>query len=84
MRLIDADALKSLILKRRKEAKTLTGIDMVMVTDDQPTIEAVPLDKLCEWLAEEAVFYADDNDSEPEVWKYMIEKCVMEEEHATD
>lgn len=84
MRLIDADALKSLILRRRKEAKTLTGIDMVMVTDDQPTIEAVPLDKLCDWLAEKAVFFADDNDSDPEAWKETIKECVMEGKREND
>ena len=43
MRLIDADALKALIIRRRKEAKTLTGIDMVMVIDDAPTVDAVPV-----------------------------------------
>lgn len=43
MRLIDADALKALIIRRRKEAKTLTGIDMVMVIDDAPTVEAAPV-----------------------------------------
>lgn len=43
MRLIDGDALKTLIIRRRKEAKTLTGIDMVMVIDDAPTVDAVPV-----------------------------------------
>lgn len=43
MRLIDADALKALIIRRRKEAKTLTGIDMVMVVDDAPTVDAAPV-----------------------------------------
>lgn len=42
-RLIDGDALKALIIRRRKEAKTLTGIDMVMVIDDAPTIDAAPV-----------------------------------------
>lgn len=43
MRLIDADALKALIIRRRKEAKTLTGIDMVMVIDDAPTVDTAPV-----------------------------------------
>lgn len=51
MRLIDADALKSLILSRRKAAKTLTGIDLVMVIDYAPTIDAIPIKPLSVWLA---------------------------------
>lgn len=43
MRLIDADALKAEIMRRRKAAKTLTGVDMVMLTDAQPTIDAEPV-----------------------------------------
>lgn len=43
MRLIDGDALKSIIVRRRKEAKTLTGIDMVMLIDDAKTVDAVPV-----------------------------------------
>ena len=38
MRLIDADALIAEIEKRRKAAKTLTGIDMVMLLKDAPTV----------------------------------------------
>lgn len=48
------------------------------------TIEAVPLDKLCDWLAEKAVFFANDNDSDPEAWKETIKECVMEGERETD
>lgn len=53
MRLIDADALKALIIRRRKEAKTLTGIDMVMVIDDAPTVDAVPVVH-GRWISDEA------------------------------
>ena len=51
MRLIDGDALKALIIRRRKEAKTLTGIDMVMVIDDAPTVDAVLVTRCkdCKW-----------------------------------
>lgn len=38
MRQIDADALIAEIEKRRKAAKTLTGIDMVMLLKDAPTV----------------------------------------------
>lgn len=38
MRLIDVDALIAEIEKRRKAAKTLTGIDMVMLLKDAPTV----------------------------------------------
>ena len=38
MRLIDGDALKAEILHRRRQAKTLTGVDMVMLIDDFPTV----------------------------------------------
>lgn len=46
--------------------------------DAAPTIEAVPLDKLCDWLAEKAVFFANDNDRDPEAWKETIKEHVME------
>lgn len=38
MRLIDGDGLIDEIEKRRKAAKTLTDIDMVMLLKDAPTI----------------------------------------------
>ena len=38
MRLIDADALKAEIQRRRKRYKTLTGVDMAMLIDDAPTV----------------------------------------------
>ena len=50
--------------------------------DSAPTIEAVPLDELCDWLAEKAVFFANDNDSDPEAWKETIKEHVMEETNA--
>jgi hypothetical protein len=52
--------------------------------EQAPTIDAVPLDKLCDWLAEKAVFFANDNDSDPEAWKETIKECVMEGERETD
>ena len=38
MRLIDADALKAEIQRRRERYKTLTGVDMAMLIDDAPTV----------------------------------------------
>lgn len=61
MRLIDADALKALIIRRRKEAKTLTGIDMVMVVDDAPTVDAAPV-KHGQWIP---VLNGIDDDTNP-------------------
>jgi len=46
MRLIDADALVSVVETARKKARTLTGMDFVMVTENQHTIDAIPV----EWL----------------------------------
>ena len=43
MRLIDADALIGEIERRQKAAKTLTGVDMVMLVNDMQTIDAVPV-----------------------------------------
>lgn len=48
MRLIDADALVNVVETARKKARTLTGMDFVMVTKTQPTIDAIPV----EWLKE--------------------------------
>ena len=52
MRLIDADALKKIVKGRRKAAITLTGVDMVMLIDDAPTIEAEPV-KHGRWIEAE-------------------------------
>ena len=46
MRLIDADALVDIVETARKKARTLTGMDFVMVTKKQPTIDAIPV----EWM----------------------------------
>lgn len=45
-RLIDADALENVVETALKKAKTLTGMDFLMVTKDQPTIDAIPV----EWM----------------------------------
>lgn len=100
MRLIDADAFDRDLCNHKFTAALNEAADAGTAFEDKemyystqsfrdvmkyrPTIEAVPLDKLCDWLAEKAVFFANDNDSDPEVWKETIKECVMEGEHATD
>ena len=54
MRLIDADALVDIVETARKKARTLTGMDFVMVTKKQPTIDAIPV----EWLRDKMRGYA--------------------------
>lgn len=49
MRLIDADALVDIVETARKKARTLTGMDFVMVTKKQPTIDAIPVEWLRKW-----------------------------------
>lgn len=49
MRLIDADALIDKVETARKKAKTLTGMDFVMVTKDMPTIDAIPVEWIMKW-----------------------------------
>ena len=90
MRLIDADALVSEIERRRKAAKTLTGLDMVWLTKVMPTVEAVPLDKLCEWLSDNAYMYLTEKEldsgyssHDPAYWEMKLSKW-MEEQNAAD
>ena len=56
MRLIDADKMKAEIERRRKAAKTLTGVDMIMLIDAQPDpitrcCECQHWDKNCGWTS---------------------------------
>lgn len=63
--------------------------------DAAPTVEAVPLDKLCEWLGNFAnpckigirCYYPDDNDYDcmptVECWRYVLTKW-MEGKDGTD
>ena len=48
-----------------------------------PTVPAVPLDKLCEWLAKNASWYATEIDGDPEEWKSILTEW-MEEQDAVD
>lgn len=96
MRLIDLDAFREeydlrehcedcgRCNKKACDYPSYSARDFCGWLDDVPTIEAVPLDRLCDWLAEKAVFFANDNDSDPEAWKETIKECVMEGEREND
>ena len=87
--MIDADRLYNTIIEEidpisiSMDGGEMRGM-MRTIIAAEPTIEAVPIDKLCDWLAEKAVFFANDNDSDPEAWKETIKECVMEGERETD
>ena len=87
--MIDADRLYNTIIDEidpisiSMDGGEMRGM-MRTIIAAEPTIEAVPIDKLCDWLAEKAVFFANDNDSDPEAWKETIKECVMEGERETD
>ena len=53
-RLIDANELIEVVKTARKRAKTLTGIDIVMAIEKQPTVQAIPM----YWLDEQIHGYA--------------------------
>lgn len=65
------------------------------VEDELPSVSAVPLDKLCEWLGKFAnpckigirCYYPDDNNEDcmptVECWRYVLTKW-MEEQYAKE
>lgn len=76
MQLIDREALlKSLSYVQINDISQIVTMHKIAIA---PTIDAVPLYKLCDWLAKKAVFFANDNDSDPEAWKETIKEHVME------
>jgi hypothetical protein len=60
VRLIDAYALIDIVQKAREKAKTLTGMDFIWLVEDQPAIDAIPV----EWLRNEMNMADDRGDSE--------------------
>ena len=77
MRLVDADALVNVVETARKKAKTLTGMDFVMVTKSQPIIDAIPV----EWLNEMKRCAAADGDNEcVYVIVYLLDRWQKEQE----
>lgn len=65
--------------------------DAIEVIQQLPSVPAVPLDKLCEWLADNYEPPAnvsdgkalDDHEFCVTLWRYVLEK-MMEEQDATD
>ena len=101
MRLIDVEPLECVVSITPKgvDAKSYNDgfTDALELMDKQPTIDAVPLDKLCEWLADELHVSADcgidhcDNcdayDGTVSVkgcWMKLIKEQVMEAPNGTD
>lgn len=57
-------------------------LDMIGVVTEQPSVPAVPLDKLCEWLRENALL-SYKTPLSIAGWKYELTQW-MEEQDATD
>lgn len=99
MRLIDADKLKFpniAIFDMKLHGATVPMVRLIDLQMLMPTVDAVPLDKLCEWLAGNAWHLDcsdcdgeycdcpqlyDDSGSSPEFWKAKLTKW-MEEQNA--
>jgi len=82
VRLIDADALVNVVETARKKARTLTGMDFVMVTKDAPTIPAIPV----EWLQDQCkVFDSMARGGHHSAWiiKALIQQWQEEQEART-
>jgi len=46
-----------------------------------PSVPAVPLDKLCEWLAKNASWYAAEIDGDSEEWKSILTEWMEEQDN---
>ena len=77
-RLIDADALVNVVETARNKARTLTGMDFVMVTKTQPTIDAIPV----EWLREKMRGYASSLKSTETAALVMVMQMWQKEQEA--
>ena len=92
MRLIDADRLYNTIIDEidpisiSMDGGEMRGM-MRTIIAAEPTIESVPLDKLCEWLAVNASYifggYKNTWKFEARHWKDVLTKW-MEEQDAAD
>jgi len=88
MRLIDADRLYNTIIDEidpisiSMEGGEVRGM-MRTIIAAEPTIEAVPLNKLCEWLAENASLPVGEYMISAMAWRRKLKKW-MEEHNATD
>lgn len=96
MDLISREALVDLAKSERKTCGKDYDFDgLLSDIENAPTIPAVPVDKLCEWLAHYVnpckmgtrCYYPDDNDSDcmpsKECWRYVLTKW-MEGQDATN
>ena len=79
MDLIDREALG----KGETSYTKLTHDELLFAIDDAPTIPAVPLDKLCEWLEVHARTPIYNMQHTAEWWKEELERW-MEEQDAAD
>lgn len=93
MRIIDGDKLMETIRNNDYPLKShfnrtdngMFTIGIQLAVDIQPTIDAVPLDKLCEWLANKA-FQLEGKMTvklDAEAWKEWIKEW-MEGQHEQD
>ena len=96
MRLIDTDKLKFpniAIFDMKLHGATVPMVRLIDLQMLMPTVDAVPLDKLCEWLAGNAWHLDcsdcngehcdcpqlyDDSGSSPEFWKTKLTKWMEE------
>jgi len=95
MRLIDLDAFREEYDLRehcedcgRRNKKSCdypsySARDFCGWLDDAPTVDAVPLDKLCDWLAENASLPVGEYMISAMAWRRKLKKW-MEEHNATD
>lgn len=56
-----------------------TESEIVYMLRSLPSVPAVPLDKLCEWLAKNASWYATEIDGDPEEWKSILTEWMEEQ-----
>ena len=79
MDLIDRDAVKEKKVYSKERHEKVVSVAEI---DWMPTIEAVPLEPLCEWLARSALFNTGyRNKIGASMWKELIKREVMEELH---
>ena len=57
--------------------------DAIKDIENQPSVPSVPLDKLCEWLAKNASWYATEIDGDPEEWKSILTEWMEENTNDT-
>lgn len=83
MDLIDRTALEREIQDALKDGGDIDGAFILNTLDAQPKVEAVPLEPLCEWLAENALEFpqilTDQGEAiSAESWKQKLQKWMEE------